>query len=200
MGHGGVLFLVGAVLCLFKSCIVSKYPSMEAIMPYRYLLTLMGFFAAYCGLIYNDFMSLPLELYDSCYSFQTGKKLSNDCVYPVGIDPIWYVSVQEIGFMNSIKMKMAVIIGVLHMTLGIILKGANCLYFNDRLSFVNEFIPQFLLMMALFGWMDYLIILKWLTDWTGRTNKAPSIVANMISMCLGGGKVVGAPLFENEHT
>jgi len=60
MGHGGVLFLVGATLCLFKSCIVRKFPSMEAVMPYRYLLTLMGFFAAYCGLIYNDFMSLPL--------------------------------------------------------------------------------------------------------------------------------------------
>jgi len=43
--------------------------------------------------------------------------------------------------MNSIKMKMAVIIGVLHMTLGIIIKGVNCLYFDDRLGFVNEFIP-----------------------------------------------------------
>lgn len=38
-------------------------------------------------------------------------------------------------------MKMAVIIGVLHMSLGIILKGVNNLYFGDRLGFINEFIP-----------------------------------------------------------
>mmetsp|Transcript_18359 Transcript_18359/g.13227 ORF Transcript_18359/g.13227 Transcript_18359/m.13227 type:complete len:82 (+) Transcript_18359:1332-1577(+) len=77
IGHGGILFLLGCFLCLFKSTIVAKYPSTEMVMPYRYLLLMMGFFATYCGLIYNDFMSIPLELFDSCYSFETGKRINN---------------------------------------------------------------------------------------------------------------------------
>lgn len=69
VGHGGLLFFLGSFLCIFRNLIVSRYPGAEVVMPYRYLLLLMGFFATYCGLIYNDFMSIPLELFDSCYSF-----------------------------------------------------------------------------------------------------------------------------------
>lgn len=37
------------------------------IVPHRYLLTFMGFFSFYCGIIYNDFLSLKLNLFGSCY-------------------------------------------------------------------------------------------------------------------------------------
>ena len=52
----------------------------------------MGFFAFFCGLMYNDFMSIPLNLFGSCYDFKTGNFVdqNRNCVYPVGIDPIWY--------------------------------------------------------------------------------------------------------------
>lgn len=36
-----------------------------------------------------------------------------DCVYPIGIDPKWYVSHNEVTYFNSLKMKVAVILGVL---------------------------------------------------------------------------------------
>ena len=36
----------------------------------RYLILLMGFFATYCGLCYNDFVSLPLPLAESCYEIE----------------------------------------------------------------------------------------------------------------------------------
>lgn len=38
-------------------------------------------------------------------------------------------------------MKLAVIIGVIHMIFGVILKGLNCLHFNNSLDFFFEFIP-----------------------------------------------------------
>ena len=79
----------------------------------------MGMFATYSGFIYNDMMSLPLNLFGSCYVNKPARtelleaKLINDCVYPFGIDPKWYVAHNELAFFNSLKMKLAVILGVL---------------------------------------------------------------------------------------
>ena len=76
----------------------------------------MGFFATYCGLIYNDFNSIPLKLFgSSCYESKHGDAeaiLTEDCIYPIGIDPKWYMSKNELTYLNSLKMKMAVIFGV----------------------------------------------------------------------------------------
>jgi V-type H+-transporting ATPase subunit a len=60
-------------------------------------------------------------------------------------------------------MKTSVILGVLQMSLGICMKGFNALYFGAYVDFFFEFIPQISLLLALFGWMDTLIIGKWLT-------------------------------------
>lgn len=60
-------------------------------------------------------------------------------------------------------MKLSVIFGVLQMTFGIIMKGLNAVYFKRWLEFGVEFIPQIIILWALFGWMDILIIGKWAT-------------------------------------
>lgn len=67
--------------------------------------------------------------------------------------------------MNSYKMKMAVILGVAHMLMGTFHRLLNFIYRKDWLSFFGEGIPQLFMMLALFGFMDLLIILKWLKDW-----------------------------------
>ena len=93
----------------------------------------MGFYSLFCGIIYNDFMSIPLSLFSSCYvndkNSKATKKIKN-CTYPLGIDPKWYAATNDLTFMNSFKMKCSVIIGVIQMTLGIILRGLNNLYFG----------------------------------------------------------------------
>jgi V-type H+-transporting ATPase subunit a len=73
-------------------------------------------------------------------------------------------------------MKLAVILGVMQMSLGIFMKGANAIYHVSFIDFIFEFIPQIVFLLALFGFMDLLIILKWLTNWHGRENEAPSII------------------------
>lgn len=45
------------------------------------------------------------------------------------------------------------------------------------------------MLLALFGYMDVLIILKWVTDFTGRESEAPSVISTMINMFLAGGAV-----------
>jgi len=40
-----------------------------------------------------------------------------------------------------------------------------------------------------FGYMDLMIIAKWLTDFTGRESQAPGVISMMIGMALNGGAV-----------
>lgn len=44
-------------------------------------------------------------------------------------------------------------------------------------------------MLVLFGYMDVMIILKWLTDFTHIESRAPSIVTSMIDVFLNGGYI-----------
>lgn len=124
IGHGSVLFLVGASLCMFHPILKAKVPGMEAVLSMRYLLLMLGFFATFCGICYNDFMSIPIFAFDSCYPVKESEEARHhnetvemiqapDCVYPIGIDPAWYMSKNELNFLNSLKMKLSVILGVL---------------------------------------------------------------------------------------
>lgn len=49
--------------------------------------------------------------------------------YPFGVDPSWRGSRSELPFLNSLKMKMSILLGIAQMNLGIILS-----YFNARFT------------------------------------------------------------------
>lgn len=53
------------------------------------------------------------------------------------------------------------------MALGVTLKGTNAIQSRSAVDFLFEFLPQIVTLLALFGFMDYLIIVKWLTDFSG---------------------------------
>jgi V-type H+-transporting ATPase subunit a len=120
IGHGFLLFLMASVLCLFGEGLSKKIKSLANFYKMRYMLLLMGIFSIYCGFLYNDFMGIPLNLFGSCYNLVTGQRKDPNCVYPLGVDPVWALSKQDLIFTNSIKMKTAVIIGVAHMLLGLV--------------------------------------------------------------------------------
>lgn len=112
IGHGGLLLTIGIILT--KSSDYLKANGLEAFAEVRYLFLLMGLFAFYCGFIYNDFFSLPLKLFGTCFENVEGSPITKaipDCVHPIGLDPKWYIARNELSFMNSLKMKVAVIIG-----------------------------------------------------------------------------------------
>lgn len=62
--------------------------------------------------------------------------------YPFGVDPVWHGTKAELPFLNSMKMKMSILLGVTHMNLGIMMSLVNHMHFRDRLSTLAEFVPQ----------------------------------------------------------
>ncbi len=101
----------------------------------------MGFFSFYCGLIYNDFFSIPLPIFKTCFDFKNPASPIAKCVYPIGLDYSWAESINKVSFTNSFKMKLSIVFGVTHMIIGIINKGMNALYFKDFSTLLFEFIP-----------------------------------------------------------
>ena len=65
IAHGSLLFSFGVYLCFYGDGI--KSGPLRLVVPHRYLFTLMGFFAIYCGFIYNEFLAVNLDLFGSCY-------------------------------------------------------------------------------------------------------------------------------------
>jgi V-type H+-transporting ATPase subunit a len=63
-------------------------------------------------------------------------------------------------------MKMSVILGVSQMLVGIILKWFNMLHFEKYGQFCAVCIPELLFMTCTFGYMCFLIFLKWTTDYS----------------------------------
>lgn len=86
----------------------------------RYIILLMGLFSMYTGLMYNDIFSRSLHIWQSGWTFpDTGSDgvqvgADNGHRYPFGIDPGWHGANNSLVFLNSYKMKMSVILGVIH--------------------------------------------------------------------------------------
>jgi V-type H+-transporting ATPase subunit a len=198
IGHGFLLLLFGIYLCVQKDEILRSKSLLSHAVRARYLLLLMGIFSFYCGWMYNDFLSMSFPAFGaSCYTnnHDGSTKQTGNCVYPFGLDPKWNVASNELTFINSLKMKLSVILGIFQMCMGIFLKGMNAVYFGSTLDFVFEFIPQLVFMLSLFGYMIFMIFLKWATDWTGRTSAAPSLVTQLMNIFLKLGDVQGKPLW-----
>lgn len=106
----------------------------------------MGLFSIYTGLIYNDIFSLSANIFGSSWyptydnsalskevrlqleprtSVNVSDRMYAGYPYPFGLDPVWQLSGNKIMLTNSIKMKMSVVLGVLHMLLGISLGAFN---------------------------------------------------------------------------
>ena len=203
IGHGFLLLLFASFLCLAKDEFKGDNP-LKPILKARYLLLMMGFFATFNGWMYNDFLSIPLGIFGTCYVNidKVAERKSADCVYPIGLDPKWYVASNELAFFNSLKMKISVIFGVTQMLFGIFLRGLNAVHFGSSVDFILEFIPQFVFMSILFAYMLVMIFVKWSINWfnylTPDDNKfiqAPSIITQLMNIFLKLGDAGPMPLW-----
>ena len=181
---------------------------LKSFVQYRYFFLLCSIFGIFCGFMYNEFFAIPLNLFGTCYTSKKNGELilskehrinapDNKCVYPVGLDPSWIGTVNELTYTNSLKMKLSIIVGVLHMMLGIFIRGINNINAKNHTAFYFEFIPQFLFMGLMFGYLISMIFYKWGTDYDSNTHEAPSLLTIMINMAIKLGEIDGKPLFES---
>jgi V-type H+-transporting ATPase subunit a len=78
------------------------------------------------------------------------------------------------------------------MSFGVCLKACNALHRQNFLDLWGEFLPQIILLLGLFGYMDLIIIVKWCTEYTDPGD-APSVISFMISIMLNQGEIDGQP-------
>uniref|UniRef100_A0AAY4CX32 V-type proton ATPase subunit a n=1 Tax=Denticeps clupeoides TaxID=299321 RepID=A0AAY4CX32_9TELE len=199
-GHG-VLMTCAALYLVLRESRLLMFSMMFA---GRYIILLMGIFSIYTGIIYNDCFSKSLNLFGSGWSVRPMFKDRGDATlhenrilqldpavkgvfngpYPIGIDPIWNIATNKLTFLNSFKMKMSIILGVIHMLFGVSLSLFNHLYFQKRINIFLGFIPEIVFMSSLFGYLVLLVFYKW-TAYDAKTSQAaPSILIAFINMFL----------------
>lgn len=196
VGHAIIMLLVSGLLLVFESRLQrSKAADSELfgmIFSARYILLLMSLFSIYTGFIYNDIFSKSVGLFMSMFKYnsETGESsvFSPLYVYPFGIDPLWNHASNNLNFTNAVKMKLSIVIAIFHMNLGICLGGFNFVLESDWVGFFCRFVPQFIFFNALFGYMCFLIIWKWISP----TVIDRSILNTFINMIMKLGAVEGS--------
>uniref|UniRef100_A0A8C0SG69 V-type proton ATPase subunit a n=1 Tax=Canis lupus familiaris TaxID=9615 RepID=A0A8C0SG69_CANLF len=209
-GHGIVMLLAALWMVLNERHLLSQKTNNEIWNTFfhgRYLILLMGIFSIYTGLIYNDCFSKSLNIFGSSWSvrpmfrngtwntyvMETNPYLQLDPAipgvysgnpYPFGIDPIWNLASNKLTFLNSYKMKMSVILGIVQMVFGVILSLFNHIYFRRTLNIVLQFIPEMIFILCLFGYLVFMIIFKWCHFDVHVSRHAPSILIHFINMFL----------------
>ncbi|KAF3509174.1 hypothetical protein F2Q69_00002405 [Brassica cretica] len=170
--------LIGLWFSELREMVIFGYPElklgsfMEMLFGGRYVILLMALFSIYCGLIYNEFFSVPFHIFGgsaykcrdtTCSDAYTAGLVKYRGPYPFGVDPSWRGSRSELPYLNSLKMKMSILLGIAQMNLGLILSFFNARFFGSSLDIRYQFIPQMIFLNSLFGYLSLLIIIKWCT-------------------------------------
>uniref|UniRef100_A0A672QSE8 V-type proton ATPase subunit a n=1 Tax=Sinocyclocheilus grahami TaxID=75366 RepID=A0A672QSE8_SINGR len=202
LGHGILMTCAALYLVLRESRLIAQKNDNEMfnmVFAGRYIILLMGIFSVYTGIIYNDCFSKSLNVFGSGWSVRPMPTTLKDNhilqldpavpkvfsgPYPIGIDPIWNIATNKLTFLNSFKMKMSIVLGVIHMTFGVTLSLFNHLYFKKPLNIYLGFIPEIIFMVSLFGYLVLLIFYKWLAYDAKSSKEAPSLLITFINMCL----------------
>lgn len=219
-GHGVIMLSFGAYMVLSEKKLQAKKIDSEIwniFFSGRYIILLMGFFSIYTGLIYNDVFSKSLNIFQSSWfiSFNASTVLQNEDLqlipeasytgspYAMGVDPVWQLSTNKIIFLNSYKMKLSIIFGVIHMIFGVCLSVINHVHFGRYSNIVFEFLPQLIFLVFLFLWMVIMMFIKWIiyggvgVDVLYSSYCAPSVLIMFINMMLF--KHTAPPVHCNEY-
>lgn len=207
-GHGVIMTLFGVYMIALEKKFLAQKSSSEIwniFFAGRYIILLMGLFSIYTGIIYNDLFSKSLNIFGSSWviTYNESTVLDNNFLtldpatdsykqypYPMGMDPVWMLAQNKIIFLNSYKMKLSIIFGVVHMIFGVMMNIANIVHFKKYERLFLELLPQLLFLVLLFLYLVVLMFVKWFlydataSDVRYRPQCAPSVLITFINMIL----------------
>ncbi|NXN77265.1 VPP3 ATPase, partial [Bombycilla garrulus] len=223
VGHGLLMFLFALWMVLYEDSPRLRQGTNEIWLTFfggRYLILLMGVFSIYTGFIYNECFSKATAIFPSAWSVATMANHSSWSSaylathpsltldpnvtgvfrgpYPFGIDPIWSLATNHLNFLNSFKMKMSVVLGIVHMGFGVVLGVFNHVHFRQWHRLVLEFLPEMIFLLALFGYLVFLIFYKWIKFSAADSLVAPSILIHFIDMFLFTSNAENLPLYPGQ--
>lgn len=207
LGHGLIMFLFAFWMVTNETKLGAKKSTNEIWNIFfggRYIILLMGIFSCYTGFVYNDVFSKSMNIFGSTWKtdYNVSTVMSNkdlqlnpttnygEDIYPIGLDPVWQLASNKIIFLNSYKMKLSIIFGVVHMIFGVICSTINYNFFHRRASIILEFLPQIIFLVLLFAYMVFMMFFKWVlyspkaTDVALSPYCAPSVLIMFINMML----------------
>jgi len=208
-GHGCLLTAFGAFMVIKENKFLRQKSNNEIWNIFfggRYIILLMGLFSIYTGLIYNDVFSKSVNIFGS--SWRSNYNLStvrdnptltlspstddykDKLPYPFGLDPVWQLAAaNKIIFLNSYKMKLSIIIGVIHMIFGVFMSIPNYVHKRKYIYIFVMFLPEVIFLCLLFFYLALLMMLKaflYAADNPLATSArcAPSVLITFINMML----------------
>lgn len=190
VGHALILIISSFVLFHLSkrsanNLVLKSNETLQTVLSVRHLILLLGAHSLFAGFIYNDFFSRSVKLLPSAFDIiDNGAVLKKQgYVYPLGIDPVWNISSNRLLMYNSYKMKQSIVVGVVHMIFGLSLQAINQFHNGDHSGFTLQFIPKLVFFVSTFGYLGFIILLKWLVA------ADTSLITVFISMILGLGKL-----------
>ncbi|WUR03011.1 V-type proton atpase subunit A (VPH1) [Vairimorpha necatrix] len=174
--HGLILVFMSCFMIKHKESLYKKYKSFALLIDGRYVLFLCGLSSILFGFLYSDSTSFPIDIFGG----RIRNRTTVDDIYPFGLDPDWHEAKNSMEFTNSVKMKMSIIIGFLHMGLGVVLSFLNAFHFSDYVDMYCVLIPQALAYATFLGYLVFLIVFKWL--YIDLSLENPSLISTLVLM------------------
>lgn len=184
IGHGVILLSISLYMITRERYLAPRIPEfLQILFRGRYLIFFMGLWAVYFGALYMDFIGRPIGKALSAYTPNPDGSLTKSGICFFGIDHAWHHS-KATGavFINSLKMKMSIVIGFAHILLGMLLSAVNESYKKNWVRMWGVVLPQISIFVAIIGYMTLLIILKWSDTSPGRWPNIIGILIEMASM------------------
>lgn len=218
LGHGALMFFAGLYLVLREKNLEARQIRDEIFGMFfggRYIIMLMGLFSMHAGLLYNDAFAKSFNIFGSSWRNPYNAKWLTEITngsqeeikleipseiayqpvigpYAFGVDPIWNLAENKLNFLNSMKMKLSVILGISQMTFGVALSLNNYKFYKSKIDIYTVFIPQVVFMSCIFIYLCLQIIFKWIFFWVKEetifglhypgSHCAPSLLNGLINM------------------